>query len=86
MQTEPKTLPPGKDLSDIESVIARWTSKGGKYGAELARNYAGAAMIFQRKAGRPIGTIPIRGDDAAALAYARAIMPRLFDAHMTEVA
>lgn len=78
-------LPAGKDLSDIATTLATWESKGRKHGARLVRNYAGAAMILQTKAGKPIGSLPVRGDDAAALAYARAIMPRLFDAHMVEL-
>jgi hypothetical protein len=84
LKREGRTLPPGKDWSDVESTLAVWTSRGGKYGARLVRNYAGAAMVFQEKAGRPIGTLPVRGDDAAALAYARAIMPHLFDVIMLE--
>lgn len=89
LHREGYTLPPGKDWSDTAATLATWQSRGGKWGAKLVRNYAGAFMILETKDGRSCGCASagtrFRGDDAAALAWAREYVPAAFDVVMREV-
>lgn len=76
------------DLSDTAATLARWQSRGGKWGATLVRNGAGAYLILETKDGRPCGTMTRpRGyfaDDATALQWARAAVPASFNVRMVE--
>jgi len=78
------------DLSDKAATLACWQSRNGKWQAELWRNYAGAYIISERKAGKPIGQMTrpsgFFADDNAALTWGREIVPQVFDVQMKEIA
>lgn len=76
------------DLSDKAATLVVWKSRGGKWSAELWRNYAGAYLVTETKNGRSIGcmTRP-RGffaNEAEALIWARREVPLAFDVSMIE--
>lgn len=78
------------ELHETAATLGRWHSRGKKWGATLVRNHAGAWSILETKDGRPCGCMsrPVGffADDAAALDWAREIIPKCFDVKMIELA
>lgn len=77
------------ELHETAKVLARWRSRGGKWGATLVRNYAGAWRVEETKNGKPCGCMSrpagFFSNDDAAVAWAREIVPKCFDAGMHEI-